>query len=576
MPFRPEQSLLSIDTPKIHTIDTHNVQDLFGIWSVFSKCSEVMENGKRLENLAWRLWNRETFCCAPEQQAQSRSCPHFFRERAQKDEEMSTPALSSSLDSDDSSDGSVASSFLTSSAIDCSRPELRRHDSTESWSRGTEKHISPIDLEKIICSIEEKTELEPLSPLPQRSSHTAVHLADSNDESQAHVQSRDSPHAEDRTPRSNSPHALGPELSMSTVASTVPTTINSNSSSESTPLNSRDSDSTTDMSSHSIVRGFSVGQISSSYRSQSQVQISPAPVPILRKSKPKGAKFQIGAGSSDEPESSLDTHMSNAPRSSLSEGLKQPSSSKKQTSFRDEVDIRTMCHKAVEENEDVFESDDEDEEEVSESAIDDDEEEDDWEDEGEDSGPSSVDEKFHFQRVESKPNLVSRRSLLTTMIHEPERAAALQNAASRSTPALRRSRTSTPNGPSLAASPDDDEPGLEMKGKQIPSSKPIIMTTSNTHQPALSPRTTRRNMLSTELTESLRKNLLWERQHKNGNKAGLTRRHTSYDVKNLQQFPGEQKIQTEKGPVMNKKASDYQSWNDYFDQGLSDFHRKGW
>lgn len=286
--------------------------------------------------------------------------------------------------------------------------------------------------------------------------------------------------------------------------------------------------------------------------------------------------FQIGAGSSDEPESSLDIHMSQAPRSSLSEGLRQPTSCKKQTSFMDEVTTRTIKD-AVEENDDVFESDDEEEEEVSESAIDDDEDEDDWEDDGEDSGPSSLDDKQMFQRVESKPNLVSRRSLLTTMIHEPERAAALQNAASRSTPALRRSRTSTPNGPSLAASPDDDDPGLEMKGKQIPQSKPIIMTTSNTHQPALSPRTTRRNMLSTELTESLRKNLLWERQQKNStSSAALKRRHTSYDVKNLQQYPGEPKVPQEKGPHMNKKASDYQSWNEYFDQGLQDFHRKGW
>src|SRR5947209_5209125 len=30
---------------------------------VFSKCAESIEEGKRLENLSWRLWNRETFCC---------------------------------------------------------------------------------------------------------------------------------------------------------------------------------------------------------------------------------------------------------------------------------------------------------------------------------------------------------------------------------------------------------------------------------------------------------------------------------------------------------------------------------
>lgn len=108
-----------------------------------------------------------------------------------------------------------------------------------------------------------------------------------------------------------------------------------------------------------------------------------------------------------------------------------------------------------------------------------------------------------------------------------------------------------------------------MAGQEIQRSKPIIMTTSNTHQQlALSPRTTRRNMLSTELTESLRKNLLWERQHRStGNLAALKRRHTSTDVKNLKQHP-------EPGPVLRGGAKPFS--NDYFDAGLQEYHAKGW
>ncbi len=41
-----------------------------------------------------------------------------------------------------------------------------------------------------------------------------------------------------------------------------------------------------------------------------------------------------------------------------------------------------------------------------------------------------------FQRITSKPNLVSRRSLLTYLIHKNDRASALQNAASRRAPAI--------------------------------------------------------------------------------------------------------------------------------------------
>ena len=37
-------------------VDSHSI---FGLWTVFSKCAESIENGRRLENISWRLWNRE-------------------------------------------------------------------------------------------------------------------------------------------------------------------------------------------------------------------------------------------------------------------------------------------------------------------------------------------------------------------------------------------------------------------------------------------------------------------------------------------------------------------------------------
>lgn len=270
--------------------------------------------------------------------------------------------------------------------------------------------------------------------------------------------------------------------------------------------------------------------------------------------------FTIGT-SSDEGESSLESHMY---RSHLSESLKRGASLQsdirnKQTSFKDEV--------AVARNSPVFESDDEDEE-VSESAIEDDDDSSDWEDSDDQSGPSSVNDTSLFQRVDSRPDLTSRRSLLTTLMHEPDRARALANAASRSQPHIRRSRTTTPNGPSVATSPESNSQLQLPQG--MTRSKPIIMTTSNTHDhtPALSPRTTRRNMLSTELTESLRKNLLWERQHRStGNLAALKRRHTSNDVKNLKQHPE---------PVALSQKDPKAFNNEYFHQGLGEYHAKGW
>ena len=294
--------------------------------------------------------------------------------------------------------------------------------------------------------------------------------------------------------------------------------------------------------------------------------------------KKKNPVFQFG-GSSNEEENSLPPRMQT--KSALTESIQKPLAAKKQTSFQEEVATRTIQEEQVFDD-DVFETDEDD---IDESAIDDDDDSSDWEDSVEDSGNASIDDKTFFQRVDSRPNLTSRRSLITAMLHQNDRANALLNAASKSTPALQRSRTSSPNGPSLAASPDSDdaEPLMMKKGvkqglkpiAEIPRSaaQPIIMTPTNItpHQQALSPRTTRRNMLATELTVSLRQHLLWERQQKSQTaNAVLKRRHTAHDVANLKQYP--EKVYMDK----EDKEGINSSWNQYFNQGLGEYHSKGW
>jgi hypothetical protein len=290
--------------------------------------------------------------------------------------------------------------------------------------------------------------------------------------------------------------------------------------------------------------------------------------------KKKSAKFSFG-GSSNEDESSLPQKMK-AQTLSVNRPL---SHNKKQTSFKEEVATRTIKEEAVFDD-DVFETD---EDEIDESAIDDDDDSSDWEDSVEDSGNASIDDRTFFQRVDSRPNLTSRRSLITTMLHQNDRANALASAAaaSRSTPALQRSRTSSPNGPSLAASPDsEDNAPLMMKKKglksiaEIPRSaaQPIVQVNNATpHQLALSPRTTRRNMLASELTVSLRQHLLWERKQKSQTaNAVLKRRHTSHDVANLKQFP--EPVYMDKGD----RNSAQSIWNEYYGQGLGEYHSRGW
>jgi len=168
------------------------------------------------------------------------------------------------------------------------------------------------------------------------------------------------------------------------------------------------------------------------------------------------------------------------------------------------------------------------------------------------------------------------------MIEQNEqRVRKLGNAASQSTPAIPRTRTSH-QGP-LGTSPNDSDDNLVMKrGARAMPLKPInevartpaqpIMSTNHAlPQCALSPRTTRRNMLATELTESLRRHLLWERQQKSSTaNAVLKRRHTSHDVANLRQYPEK--------PYLNKaEDANASSWNEYFTkEAFSGYHTQGW
>jgi hypothetical protein len=465
----------------------------------------------------------------------------------------------------------------TRSNSSIARPDLQHHDSASSQARG--KHTTPIDLEKVVSSIQEKKAIAPLSPLPEQ-------LAARPPPTPAAIVQPE-PSA-DTTPRPSSPSPVRylPESSSSTVATAL------GSDATSPPVGS-DVSASTELSSHSIVHGFNPGCISTSIRSSTNLNPNPIlktsmfPRPDLPKAEPmlkkKKTVFTLG-GSSDEDTISSYEASYRPKRSSLSENMRVQAPIRKSTSFKKEVSTRTI-QDITSESEEAIESDSETDSDDNAIEEDDSDEDGDWvDDEEEQNTPASVDEREMFKRVDSKPNLTSRRSLLTSMMHQDDRAQAMQNAASRSSPVIRRSRTSSPNGPSTGNSPQQDH-GLMMR-PQVPRSKPIIMTTSNVHPPALSPRTTRRNMLQTELTQSLRQNLLWERQQKNSttnavNKRAqsavsmpaLRRAMTTNDIKNLHQG-AQQPMQ--KAATIREAAKNNNSYNDYFDQGLQEYHQKGW
>ncbi|ORX46562.1 DUF1752-domain-containing protein [Hesseltinella vesiculosa] len=52
----------AVDIPVLSLIKESPIttEDLTSMWHVFSKCKNNLENGRRLENLSWRLWYRES------------------------------------------------------------------------------------------------------------------------------------------------------------------------------------------------------------------------------------------------------------------------------------------------------------------------------------------------------------------------------------------------------------------------------------------------------------------------------------------------------------------------------------
>lgn len=546
--------MLSVDVEKLRELDTRNAEHLFGLYSMFSKCAESMEDGRRLENLTWRLWNRETLCCEPQPQHNHTTTPtiDFTRSRPSR---RDVPGLSASVESLVSirSDSSEDTQLPPTAPLDIHANPSPQPEPTLSRSRGKEKHITSLGLEKMVYSIQDKQEIAPLSPsiadaMPPMPQSTTI------------------------TPRAASPIIHAPFRSSDSSSSTA---LLSSPESDKSAQQTVGSDTSAEMlSSHSVIRGFSTDK-PSSYRSYTQLALAPEAIPMKHNSinktanpPKKGAVFMLGTGSSAEDDSSFEEKMdSQLKQSSLTAGLKRPIGNKKTLSFRDEVESRAL-EKRSHEDEEVFESDEEDE-----SAIDDDSEEDedddDWEDDASESAENTANDKPLFRRVDSQPNLVSRRSVLTTELHQLDRAATFANLASKSTPAIRRSKPSISGVPSDGVSPVEDA-SLSMLPGHMTRSKPIVVTARNAQQMAFSPKTTRRNMLATEMTESLRKNVLWERQQKKATtNAVIKRRHTAQNLTNLQTYPGE-------AVQASKQGSRNTSFDHYFEAGLGEYHRAGW
>ncbi|KAG6021466.1 hypothetical protein E4U41_002477 [Claviceps citrina] len=563
MPYRLDTHVLTVDANVIHKVDTTNPANLYSMWTVFSRCADSVEQGRRLENLSWRIWQREQLVESENKRAITADAltvtagttttttpPQTVPTPSSKIQEV--PQLSGSVDS--LADDEAVETASVSAPVEI-RPRIQRLDSSTSRR---DRHISSDDFEKMIVSIvKDRTPLSAPSKTSPLVAATKRELA----------------------------------LSASSALLRSGSTTNESQACQGHPQVS--DHSPLQITENNQARAASFPETAAAASSQHPIpepSSSPAAQHVQPKKQP-GLFALGGSSSSSEQGQSIENVQANAapvkkPMLQIVESSGEKSSTKGSVHPAarpppSNAVISSLAAQALQQhNESAVDSETEAEY-VDESAIDDDDDSSEWEDSMEDSGKSSIDDRF-FQRVESKANLTSRPSLITLMLAQNERARMLGSNTSQSTPVIQRARVG-PNGCTGGSPIDSDETPLMMKGmrpsvlkpiSEIPRSSAQPITATATHIPfqaALSPRTTRRNMLATELTESLRRHLLWERQQKTMTaKAALKRRHTSHDVANLRQYP----VKVCMKPSEDAEA---QSWNHTFSrENMNGYHAKGW
>lgn len=537
--------------------------------AVFSKCADSIQNGQRLEYMCWRYWNRATIrpepelAAAPSTTEKPKDIPSTTTTTTTSVPDL--PQLSKSVDSE--TDEDTVESAAEADPVDI-RPRILRQDSCASRR---DRSPRSDDFEKLFVSILKEDEpllaapaTQPSSPMQRSGSTTTEESTNSADTSEESQPSPDMPST--TVIRGFSPATI-------TVEQPSSASVSSPAAEQQQQLPSP--------AQKQQKSGFVCGASASSSDQLSLPPKRPAP-------KPKQPVFQLGTSGSSQDDGSLRENMRKSRSVTFLPQRRQPTLPPQHVMNASESAMDSAIASDSETEGDDFD----------ESAIDDDEDDSDWEDSDEVSGKSSIDDKAYFRRVDSSANLVSRRSLLTLGLEANERQRRLGNITSHSTSALHRNRTPQgPQGireehqqqqqqqpqPAVGSPNDSDEAPLMMKTRPQ-QLKPIREAPRTAAQPisahagapahfqaALSPRTTRRHMLATELTESLRRHLLWERQQKTSTaNAVLKRRHTSHDVANLQQYP-------ERAYMDRSEDENAGSWNQYFAREASNgYHSKGW
>ena len=506
-------------------------ESLLIVHLVFTKCAENLENGRRLENFSWRLWYREAHFFEEPSLPPSKPIPFDRKSGLQP---IPSPAevlsdLSESVNSasDPEETRPVVEQTQTSSESHAtSRPGLARQESSS--RRQNLKHLSP---DSFKCLIEN---LEP--PTAEAEKWKALKAKKEQEENiAAEVLA---------TAATSEPRVLDPPAPA--VPTDIPARARTMSDTQGSP--SAMSGRSLQRVSSSIVRGFTPENPSISRR-LTPIE-PPAPVAQNVAEVRRKPKFFIASSLSDSDDEyttlSLKSSIKPASKSTISPpGMKRASSngSTKKTHFHEIVDTKILPAPPTEDESDGDED----------SAVMSDDEDDEWEDSQSESG--DVQDEHLFDKREDT-HVTSRPSMLSTLF-KSKSDYNLPSQAFRASNTFVRSRTS----PSHTPRPQPFSPPTDGLALRMPAESGLFGADQFIQPIPASPRTTRRKMLASELSESLRRNLLWERQHRtmtNTAAAALKRRHTSNDLARLKEYPE---------GLSGKDTTPAESGNDVFDSG---------
>ncbi|KAK2666743.1 Protein of unknown function DUF3295 [Fusarium oxysporum f. sp. vasinfectum] len=349
MPYCLDTHVLIVDANAIYKVDTSNPARLCNTWTVFSRCADSVEQGRRRENPSRRLWQRKTFVVANEEKT-APTAQTLPQNVSSESGIPDLPQLSGSVES--LVDEDAVDFASVSPPLEIARPRVRSQDSCASTRSNRERHLSSDDFKKIIESLPANPIFEPSTSTTTDLQSSTKRFAASDGPSQPSPQS---------LPRTTVIRGFSP--------SQIPTPPTISGAAESSPTGN-------EVSPKKPAGSELGGSCSSSEQDQNLSNSRPI-IPIIKK-----PVSQID-GSSEE-DGSLKSAMASPRPSSLL------SARKKQASFSNNVMTRTIDDEAA------VDSDTDDY--IDESAIDDDDDSSDWEDSMEETGKSSMDDKF-FQRT---------------------------------------------------------------------------------------------------------------------------------------------------------------------------------